>query len=221
MPQQNTDITKSSVLNDFITTVMDPARNTLRWYAGNVPTITNRIWDNGTVLVVAPYAVINQSALDSQSSGMNNPQNYELGNNQNLIQASEIVNLLRSYASNTTKIRRAQMGLYYTQYYNGQYTNTGVPSDNPYAHASGVITGVAIGSHPTGIDYTHLIDSYKLSISTSGPNQNEIIYANVLNNFYSNLRSAADAGTNGSSVVDLRICHSSCHNNCHGSRGRR
>ena len=221
MPQSGTSITRSSIINDFISGVMQPARNTSRWYTGNFPTINNRVWESGSVIAWSPYNIVNTEPFTTQERLMDDPNN---GNITTLfpdfVTAYVITDVLRQYARNTSVIRRIQMGLYYTVYTDG--VQTGVPSDNPNAHIGGRITGVAIGSHPTGIDFGHLHSGHMVDNSyVQGPTRDNTISAPELNNFISNLRSAANAATNGSPIVDLRICHSSCHNNCHSSRGRR
>lgn len=211
-------ITKASIINDFIAAVMTPAATSSRFHTTNLPTTTTRIWAAGaTETVQQPIPVINQAALSASSAGLTNPTTTDL--TENTITATRIVNVCRSYAYNTTRIRRITYGMYYTVYGNGSYTQTGVPSNDPVAHASGVITGTL--GEGTGLG--HLTTSYLVSLPAvaNTPSGTETVSAPNLNSFYANLRTAANASENDSAVIDLRICHSSCHNNCHSSRGRR
>lgn len=225
MPQSDTLITRSSIINDFISVVMDPARNTSRWYAGNIPTNTSRVWTGGAIVTVAAYSIINQTPLATQDSLMANPRTSDIVNlNPDWVTASEIVSTLRTFAKNTSVIRRIQMGIYYTIYDRSTGVDSSIPSDNPTAHIGGRIDGTSYGAHPNGIDYCHLTSSYIIDnsgVSSDRPSRDNTISAPNLNSYIQNLRNAANAGVNGSSIVDLRICHSSCHSNCHSSRGRR
>jgi hypothetical protein len=213
-----TTVTKKQIIDDFISAVMDPARNSSRFHSSNIPVTTRRVWNNGGIIITSERSVINTGVLAGQTTGLDNPNVSEISNAT--ITASEIVDVCRSFARNTTRIRKVQYGLYYTVYSNGQGTQTGVPSDNPVAHAGGAISGTEAG----GESLAHLSSSYLVDIPSNisgAPSKDNVINSNNLNSFFNNLRGAADANKNGSSVVDLRICHSSCHNNCHGSRGRR
>lgn len=218
-------VTKSTIINDFIATVLnasklDPAGAIFADGVGgainNAPTTNLRVWQNGGVISTGLRFTINTIPLA--------PKQYSLPNVQDLgdsiIVASTISNVLRNYARQTTRIRPIRSGLYYTIYSNGQYTNTSVPSDNPNAHASGVITGTFLDSSTQA----HLNNQYLLDISTSVSNQpqsGQVISASNLNSFYNNLNTAVNNLQNSGGRIDLRICHSSCHNNCHSSRGRR
>jgi hypothetical protein len=234
-------ITKSSIVTDFINAVMNPA-NITRWHSGSYPTINYRIWTSGSLLynyTVPVYATttdaygnvityiasytypavsmdtINRSALENSSVGMSNPSTANLPSAQ--IVASEIVNMCRSFAFETTRIRRIYYGLYYTQYGDGSglIGQHGVPLD----YAPG---GVFTGTLNFGDSVAHLNSNYMVSIPGavgSDPAAGTTVSASSINAFYSNLRYYANPYTHG--VVDLRICHSSCHNNCHSSRGRR
>jgi hypothetical protein len=215
MPTTGSTITKQSLINDFIAAVMTPATNTSRFSTSNVPNTTQYAWASGQILPSTTRAAINQSALSSPSDGLGNPTTGNLPTNT--ITATEIVNVFRTYARMTTRIRNVSYGMYYTVYGNGQYARTGVPSDNPTAHAAGVISGTFSGN----IALAHLTSSYlddaPLSINLSGTNG--VVNATNLNSFFQNLRTSASPSN--LPTVDLRVCHSSCHNNCHGSRGRR
>ena len=217
MPSTGNLISKQSLIDDFIAAVMTPAANSSRWHSTSVPTTTSRIWDAGAVITVSPRSVINETVLSPSTAGLENPTTANLPTNP--ITATEIVNVFRSYAYNTTRIRNVTYGMYYTIYGNGSYIETGIPSDNPGAHASGAITGTL--SEGTGL--AHLTTTYLVALPAvaNTPAGNALISAPNLNSFFSNLRTVANPATNGSANIDLRICHSSCHNNCHGSRGRR
>lgn len=213
------EVRKRKIIDDFIEAVMKPASNSSRFHSSNFPGTTRRIWASGTILTgQSNLATINRTPLSDSSAGLSDPTTSSLSSST--ITASEIVDTCRSFAYNTTRIRKVQYGLYYTSYTNGQYTQTGVPSDNPNAHASGVISGTENG----GTALAHLSTQYLVDIPSNisnAPRSGDVIDDSKLSSFYDNLRKAADANQNSSSTVDLRVCHSSCHNNCHGSRGRR
>jgi len=266
MATAGSTITKSSIINDFISSVMTPARNTSRiTSSSNLPTTNQQMWDNGgirTTIATPVYAYdvygnpyvasytytnvslscINTSALSTASDGLSDPTTSNLSSSA--IVANEIISTCRNYAFNTTRIRKAQYGLYYTQYSFGQYFNSGVPASGPpyvqipiygtaydnYGNAYTTIIGysngapIYTGTLNPGTSLAHLNSSYSVSIPSSvgnDPSSGAVISASQLNSFYNNLRYYADANTNGSGIVDLRICHTSCHNNCHSSRGRR
>ena len=114
-----------------------------------------------------------------------------------LITASNIVAVLRSYAVGTTRVRLVRAGIYYNYTYGG-------------------------GTFAESVSYAHLNDNYLRGEpnNISGPVVNDTIIATQLDNFYASLRSAANTDTYGD-IIDLRICHTSCHSACHASRGRR
>jgi len=239
MATAGSTITKSSIINDFIAAVMNPAINSSRLHVSNYPTVGYRIWTSGGILynyTVPVYSgtdaygnpilvgynyppvvmdAINRSVLENSSVGMGNPSTADLPTAR--ITASEIVNVCRNYAYNTTRIRNVIYGLYYTQYGDGSglIGYHGVPLD----YAPG---GVLTGTLNYGESLARLNSSYLVNLPAtvgSDPASGSIVSASALSSFYSNLRYYASGTTNGS--VDLRICHTSCHNNCHSSRGRR
>lgn len=244
MASSGDSVTKSSIINDFISSVMTPASDSSRLTSSSsLPTTNQQMWDNGGIRTTIPNPVyaydsygnpyiigytytdvslscINSSALSSSTDGMTNPTTSDLPSSA--IVASEIISTCRSYAYNTSRIRNAQYGLYYTQYSYGQYGGTGVPASAPPTDASGA--PVYTGTLNSGTTLAHLTSSYRVDLPSSvgsEPSAGSGISASSLNSFYSNLRFYANANTNGSSTVDLRICHTSCHNNCHSARGRR
>jgi len=224
MPQSGTLVTRSSIIDDFIANVMQPAQNTNRWHSTNLPTNTVRIWTNGSIITVASYPLLDPSYMESQYFNMTNPSTGNITPlNPDNVTAYVIVDVLRVYARNTSLIRRIQMGIFFTQYFDGQGVRTdGFISDNPYAHIGGRIDGTNTGSHPTGIEPAHLSNNFLVNntdVSAGIPSSGGEISASNLNSFISALRDRANPYNNP--IVDLRICHSSCHSNCHSSRGRR
>ncbi len=231
MPSPGTLVTRSSVISDFIVKITNPVRNATwnppfgfggpqpAYHSGLVPTSTTRVWENGSIVTSAPYTAINTSALSTKDYSDPTAADFPSA----IIYASEVLNACRAYARLTTRLRTVIFGVIYTQYYNGQYTRTGVPSDDPNAHAGGVITGSLV----FGVGDAHLTSSYLLNLAapiTSQPAQSTLISATNFNSFLDNLRQAvinAQTAANNTGLPDLRVCHSSCHNNCHGSRGRR
>lgn len=223
MPSTSQSITKPSVIDEFISTVMDAAKIG-RITSSVYPTYDYVFWDNGSMTYSGPFPTIDTSPLVDENYNLGNPTTAELSS---LVYANEILNLLRSYAYNTTVIRRVRYGKYWIQYSNGQGTRTGVPSNDP-AHAPWGYQGtMQWGFYDGNIDGSvypaHLNTDYRVSNpnSVSGPTTAALIDGSDLTDFFNNLRNAANPNTNGSDIVDLRICHSSCHNNCHSSRGRR
>jgi hypothetical protein len=213
-------ITKASVVNDFINTVMSSARMAPSGalHSGNAPRVDVRMWDNGTIISWAgAYIAANTTQLGSDQYSYPTTANLPGSGASGLtITASLIVNMCKSFANATTRLRPAQWGLYYTQYYNGQYVQTGVPSDGsniPF------FTGTVLAT----FGQAHLTTNYLQSVGaiSNEPIANTIISAPNINNFYNNLAAAVTALRGSIGTVDLRVCHSSCHNNCHGSRGRR
>jgi hypothetical protein len=213
-------ITKASVVNDFIATVMNTSRmdpsGSIHYY--NVPVINVRMWDNGTVIGwTGAYLSARLSELGTNTYAYPTTSNLPGSGASGLtINASLIVNMCKAFANATTRLRPAVWGLYYTQYFNGQYTQTGVPSDNaniPFFSGTVLLT----------YGQAHLNNNYLQSVGfvSSEPSTNATISAANINNFYTNLAAAVTALRGSIGTVDLRVCHSSCHNNCHGSRGRR
>lgn len=259
-------ITKSSIIDDFISAVMAPARNTSRiTSSSNLPTTNQQMWDNGGIRTTIanpvyaydsygnPYVIgytysnvslscINTNLLRPGTDGLSDPTTSNLPSSA--IVANEIISTCRMYAYNTTRIRKVQYGLYYTQYSYGQYFGSGVPASgppyeqipiygtaydnygNPYTTIIGYNTGAPVytGTLNPGTSLAHITSNYSVAIPSSvggEPTTGGVVSASQLNSFYNNLRYYADANTNGSGTVDLRICHTSCHNNCHSARGRR
>jgi len=225
MPNASEIITKPSVITEFIQRVMDPARNTVRWSSTNYPQFDHRVWENGGIIFWGNLPSINTAPLADSNSNVTSPTNAELSS---LVLANEILNLLRNYAYNTTVIRRIRYGKYYSIYSHNSGARTGVPADDyvPFGYTGTFLNGTwptATGTPDGEVGFAHMTSAYLVSnpLSVAGPVVTTIIDGSDLTDFFTNLRNAADATTNGSAEVDLRICHSSCHNNCHSSRGRR
>ena len=187
-------VTKQSIVDDFVNAVMAPEQNRGRWHLYNKPTYDYTIgaWDSTNYS--GPYPVI-QDVLVDPNVGMANPPTSQLSTE--LITASNIVAVLRSYAVGTTRVRLVRAGIYYNYTYGG-------------------------GTFAESVSYAHLNDNYLRGEpnNISGPVVNDTIIATQLDNFYASLRSAANTDTYGD-IIDLRICHTSCHSACHASRGRR
>lgn len=195
MASTGTVVTKQTIIDDFVNAVMAPEQNRSRWHINNKPTFDYQrgAWDSYNY--VGPYPVI-QDVLVDPSVGMSNPPQSSFSTE--LITASNIVDVLRSYAYGTTRVRYVIAGIYY---------NESSGAGGTYGYQEG---------------YAHLNDNYLRSQPTGvvGPVVNDTIIATQLDNFYSSLRSAANTDTYGD-AIDLRICHTSCHSACHSSRGRR
>jgi hypothetical protein len=223
-------ITKAGVINDFIATVMTTARinPSGSLHSGNIPRVDIRMWDNGAIVAV-PGIYLAASTFSIGNNSYPLPTTSDIPDTT--IIASTIVSVCKKYAQSTTRLRPAQWGLYYTQYYNYQYTRSLVPSDNSNVPFISGTFGYTVGQ-------AHLIEqwlagggvdqffgtgstSVELANVTNQPLKTAAISAPAINNFYSNLAAVVNARRNSMGTVDLRVCHSSCHNNCHGSRGRR
>lgn len=231
MPSTGQTVTKPSVITEFISRVMDPAVNTGRWWfdndvgSGVLPRFDHRWWDNGTIVYSGPSPVMSTAGLMTAYRGLDNPTEGQL---TNLVVGNEILDLLRSYAYNTTVIRRVRYGKYYTNYSHANGTRTPVPSDNPdhapYGYQGTFLNGTwsaNIGTTDGAVDYTHMDFTFRQSapLEVSGPTAQQLIDGSDLTDFFTRLRAAAHPDNHP--IVDRRICHSSCHNNCHSSRGRR
>lgn len=228
-------VTRQSIINDFIATVMNTSRinPTGALHTNNIPFVDIRMWDNGTV-ISAPGTKV---AAATFSIGNNiyplpGPSDLpDVTSIPNLIVASRIASMCKAYAQITTRLRPAQWGIYYTQYYNGQYTRTGVPSDDANVpFISGTFAYNVGQAHLTfqwlaggGVDQFFGTGSTSIEVATitDQPSVTDTISAARINNFYNNLVTAVDQRRGSMGTADLRVCHSSCHNNCHGSRGRR
>lgn len=225
MPSTSEIVTKPSVVQEFITRVMDVARAIPRFTSSSYPTFDHRMWDNGSVTYSGPSPTIDLSPITDSEYDLTNPTESELST---LVYGNEILTLLRQYAYNTTVIRKVRYGKYYTVYYNGQGARTGVPSDDP-GHAPWGYNGTFLnGTYPYAMGTTdgevytaHLNTDYLQStpLGVSGPTATQLIDGSDLTDFFNNLSYYAQPDRHD--IVDLRICHSSCHNNCHSSRGRR
>jgi hypothetical protein len=128
----------------------------------------------------------------------------------NTITASTIGSVFREYARYTTTIRLVRHGYKFNSFVrpsNASSANAGTTDD---------ATGIA-----DLIDATYKNDNLVANTAYTGePIAGNTITQSTLISFAQALENAAD-DSEGLSVVDLRVCHSSCHNSCHGSRGRR
>jgi hypothetical protein len=270
MASAGENVTKNSIIQDFISAVMNPALFSNRYSTTTgLPTTNQQMWDNGGIrtsyqqpiystaydgygnpyqyisgyyTVNVSLSCINTAVLDSHLAGLQNPSTGDLPSSA--IVASEIISTCRSYAYETSRIRKIQYGLYYTQYSYGQYFGSGVPASGPptqqipvyqtgydnygnsYQYIAYYISGgpVYTGELNGGTALGHLTASYKVALPSNvggEPSAGSTISSSSLSSFYSNLRYYANPDTNNSPTMDLRICHTSCHNNCHSARGRR
>lgn len=188
-------VNKQQIISDFVNSVLVPERNRGRWHISSKPTFDYTRGGFDSFNYSGPYVVIADVLVDPNTS-MGDPAAAELSTE--LITASNIVAVLRSYAYNASRVRLVRAGIYY----NDSAGNGGTYGEQVY--------------------YAHLNSNYLRGepLNVAGPVVNNTIIASQLNNFYNSLRSAANTDTYGD-IIDLRICHTSCHASCHGSRGRR
>lgn len=176
MVSSNTTVTSASAINDFITRVVNPAYNSCVFWNGNH----------------------NSSYIDASQLGPRDITRPTAANLSGSLAATNLVNILRSYAYNTTVYRRARSGRQYSRWGN-QSGGTWYESDRT--------------------DVCRLIDSYRIDYGNA--NISGIVNATNFNNLISDFRTRYQAAQSTAGVVDLRVCHDSCHSSCHGSRGRR
>jgi hypothetical protein len=126
------------------------------------------------------------------------------------ITASTIGSVFRDYARYTTTIRRVRHGYNFNSFVrpaNASSANFGTTDDTT--------------QRADLIDSTYKDDNLVANTAYTGePVAGNTVTQTTLISFAQALENAAD-DSEGLSVVDLRVCHSSCHNSCHGSRGRR
>lgn len=190
MANSNTTVTASGAINDFINQVVNPAYNSCVFWNGNYPS-----------------GRINTGALGPRD--ITRPTAANLSGN---LAATNLVNILRTYAFNTTVYRRARSGLL-TSRSHTRYTYDFVSGRWVVAERQGTWY---VGDRT---DVCRLIDSYRINYGNS--TISGTVTANNFNNLISNFRTRYQAAQQTAGVVDLRVCHDSCHSSCHGSRGRR
>jgi len=198
-------IQKSTIINNFITNVITPARLSIQYDREDHPEDTGDVsdgGDNGTTGF--PLSLVRRDAFNINPNSFNNVNS--LGGR---ITASDLAIVFQHYAYNLTSIRRATLRRY--RNYNG----------------------VNIGWDPIASDrVTALSPEYRTARATfnsqvtAGPNPmsnlepgNPASPASI-NALISRLASILSS-RRSEAAITLNTCHNSCHSNCHGSRGRR
>ena len=178
MATSNTQVTKASVINTFISKVVNPAYNSCVYWNGNNPG-TSRI----NTAALGPRDVTRPGTGTISTVDINGTA------------ASNIVEMARAYAYNTTVYRRARFGLR--------------------------TDGATVGD---GTRVCRLNDNYRIGYTYGAGSLGSLprdVNAAMINGFFDAIRNVAKGAQLSAGVVDLRVCHNSCHNSCHSARGRR
>lgn len=119
------------------------------------------------------------------------------------LEGKNILEKIRDEAQKCTAIRRVQTGRRYTGYGHPEWRS--------------VYTGIAAlhAGYRQSIPSVHMATTnYNVKIGEDANRQNLLLHIQaVKNELYNRMYH--------SSVVDLKVCHTSCHQNCHTSRNRR
>lgn len=188
----NVTITPQNLVDYYKEFVVDIANADIAW------AITG-----GSPFEQFPTATYFQGTTNGRAIGITGAN---VGTAGNLIDASDIYDVLVAETNNYTSIRKVRAILNVE----GGGGNTG-----------------SYGSAGVLVDETkkaYMNSSYLQTISTPGDSgvlSGNNITASSLEGLFNNLKDMYNQERDDIVTIQVNICHASCHSSCHGSRGRR
>lgn len=199
-------ITKQDVVNYFNTNVVNVAFNGIQYHSGAVPTFT------------AGNAKGKQAIPATQLSDLTQPNMTVEQITDEIITASTLVNIMRTIATNCSRIRNTICRSYFNT--NGAF--------NLQQEFSGKAIYLAITPEIAGTTMPYYTKTPNTTIMTenstatlpSDLSVNNIIAATSVTQFITNLVNEWNTRFNTTVTFHYYHCHSQCHSNCY-TRARR
>lgn len=199
-------ITKQDVVNYFNTNVVQVAFSGIGWHSGNVPTFTTG--NNNGIQAVPSNQLSNTTQPSMSTSNITDA----------LITASTVINVMKTIATNCSRIRYTTCHSYFNTdgTYNNQQTLNGKAI---YLVDTPAISGTTDPHYTKTPNITHMTVDSTAAIPTGFSTDNSAA-ASHITSFITNLVNEWNTRYNTTITYDYYSCHSQCHSNCY-TRARR